>query len=106
MSKAAVATIDVSSLTSWKSFISILIIGLLFFIFGFVTWVNAILIPYFKIACELSNFQSYFVAFAFYISYFIFSVPSSYLLKRYGFKKGMMVGFWIMAAGAFVFIPA
>ena len=97
---------DVGSVTKRDSLISILIIGLLFFIFGFVSWINAILIPYFRIACELTNFQSYFVAFAFYISYFIMSVPSSYLLKRVGFKKGMMYGFWVMATGAFIFIPA
>jgi len=78
----------------------------MFFVFGFTTWVNAMLIPYLKIACQLSNFQSYFVAFAFYISYLIISVPVSYLLKRTGFKKGMSLGFWIMAAGAFVFVPA
>lgn len=100
------ATIDVASLSRRDSIISILIIGMLFFIFGFVSWVNAILIPYFKIACELTNFQSYLVAFAFYISYFIMSVPSSYLLKRVGFKKGMMAGFWAMALGAFIFLPA
>jgi len=82
------------------------IIGMLFFTFGFVTWVNAILIPYFKIACELNNFQSYLVAFAFYISYLVISVPAGYLLRRTGFKKGMMIGFWIMAFGAFVFIVA
>src|ERR1700738_123879 len=89
-----------------ETFISMLIIGALFFIFGFVTWVNSILIPYFKIACELTNFQSYLVAFAFYISYFIMSVPSSYLLKTVGFKKGIMLGLWVMALGAFIFIPA
>ena len=82
------------------------IIGMLFFVFGFVTWVNAILIPYFKIACELNNFQSYLVAFAFYISYLVISVPAGYLLRAVGFKKGMMIGFWIMAFGAFVFILA
>jgi FHS family L-fucose permease-like MFS transporter len=98
--------IDARSLTRTQSFLATIQIAVLFFIFGFVTWINALLIPYFKIACELTNFQSYLVTFAFYISYFIFSVPSSYLLKRFGFKKGMMVGFWIMAAGAFVFIPA
>jgi len=87
-------------------YLSILIVGGLFFIFGFVTWINAILIPYFKIACELSNFQSYLVAFAFYISYFIMAVPSSLLLKRTGFKRGMMVGFFTMALGAFIFIPS
>jgi len=98
--------IEISSLTKRETIISVFIIGLLFFIFGFVSWVNAILIPYFKIACELTNFQSYLVAFAFYISYFIMSVPSSYLLKKVGFKKGMMIGFWTMALGAFIFVPA
>lgn len=101
-----VAAVEVSSLTKRDTFISILIIGILFFIFGFVSWVNAILIPYFKIACELTNFQSYLVTFAFYISYFIMSVPSSFLLRKVGFKKGMMIGFWAMALGAFIFVPA
>lgn len=94
------------SLTKRETNISIAIIGMLFFVFGFVSWINAILIPYFKIACELTNFQSYLVAFAFYISYLIFSVPSSYLLKSVGFKKGMMFGFLTMAMGAFIFVPA
>ena len=98
--------VDVSSLTKMQTKISTLILGGLFFIFGFVTWINAILIPYFKIACELTNFQSYLVAFAFYISYFIMSVPSSYLLKSVGFKKGIMFGLWVMALGVFIFIPA
>src|SRR5687768_7517377 len=106
MSKPIALSVDVSSLTRRDTLVSIGIIGLLFFIFGFVSWVNAILIPYFKIACELTNFQSYLVAFAFYISYFAMSVPSAYLLKRIGFKKGMMVGFWIMALGALIFVPA
>lgn len=86
--------------------VSIGIIGLMFFIFGFVSWVNAILIPYFKIACELSNFESYLVAFAFYISYLVMSMPSSFLLKKLGYKNGIMAGFWIMALGAFLFVPA
>src|SRR3954471_5459361 len=106
MSKPIAATIEVSSINKRDTFISILIIAMLFFIFGFVSWVNSILIPYFKIACELNNLQSYLVTFAFYISYFVMSVPSAYLLKKAGFKKGMMTGFWIMALGAFIFIPA
>jgi glucose/galactose transporter len=100
------ASVDSRSLTKTQSFLATIQIAVLFFIFGFVTWVNALLIPYFKIACELTNFQAWLVTFAFYISYFFFSVPSSYLLKRYGFKNGMMVGFWIMAIGAFIFVPA
>ncbi len=101
-----IQSIQVGSLSKRDTTISIFIIGVLFFIFGFVSWVNSILIPYFKIACELSNFRSYLVTFAFYISYFVMSVPSSYLLKSVGFKKGMMIGFWVMAIGAFIFVPA
>ncbi len=95
-----------SDLSPRETAVSIGIIGVLFFIFGFVSWVNAILIPYFKIACELTHFEAYLVTFAFYISYLLFSVPASFLLKRTGFKRGMMIGFWIMSAGAFLFVPA
>src|SRR5690606_10659486 len=84
----------------------IIIIGVLFFIFGFVTWLNSVLIPYLKIACELNNFESYLVAFAFYISYLIMAVPSAWVLKKTGFKRGMSVGLIIMAVGALIFIPA
>ena len=84
----------------------ILIIGVMFFVFGFVTWINSILIPYFKIACELTHFQSYLVAFAFYISYLVMSVPASMLLKKVGFKRGMMAGFFVMSFGAMLFVPA
>jgi len=106
MTSTATASIEVRSLTKKDTTISILIIGVLFFIFGFVSWINAILIPYFKIACELTHFKAYLVTFAFYISYFIMSVPSSFLLKKTGFKKGMMIGFWAMSLGAFIFVPA
>src|SRR5665213_3405070 len=98
--------VKMDTISKPDTIIPILIIGSLFFIFGFISWINSILIPFFKIACELTNFESYLVTFAFYISYLVFSVPSSYLLKRVGFKKGMMIGFWIMAIGAFIFIPA
>jgi FHS family L-fucose permease-like MFS transporter len=104
--KSASVAIKVEDLTKYETTISIFLIGLMFFIFGFVSWVNSILIPYFKIACELTSFQAYLVAFAFYIAYFVMSVPSSYLLKAVGFKKGMMIGFWCMALGAFIFVPA
>ena len=92
--------------TDKSSVLPISIIGSLFFIFGFVTWLNGILIPYFKIACDLTNFQSLFVAFAFYISYTVMALPSSWVLKKTGFKRGMMIGLFVMAAGTFTFIPA
>jgi glucose/galactose transporter len=89
-----------------STFIPMLIIGALFFIFGFITWLNGTLIQYFKIACELNTFESLLVAFAFYISYFFMALPSSWILKKTGFKKGMMLGLLVMAIGALVFIPA
>lgn len=82
------------------------IIGSLFFIFGFITWLNSVLIPYLRIACELNNLESYLVTFAFYIAYFVMAIPSSWVLKRSGFKKGMSIGLAIMAVGALIFIPA
>lgn len=99
-------TVTPGTLSRRDTRISLLIIGVMFFVFGFVTWINAILIPYFKIACELTNFQSYLVAFAFYIAYLVMSLPASYLLERTGFKKGMMIGFFVMSAGALIFVPA
>lgn len=85
---------------------SVTIIGLFFFIFGFVTWLNGILIPFLRTACELNDFQAYFVTFAFYVSYFVMALPSSAVLKKTGFKNGMSLGLWIMAAGAMIFVPA
>ena len=84
----------------------IVIIGALFFVFGFVTWLGSVLIPYFKIACELNNFESYLVAFAFYISYLVMAIPSARILSFTGYKKGMSLGLLIMAGGALLFIPA
>jgi FHS family L-fucose permease-like MFS transporter len=89
-----------------SSIIPITIIGILFFIFGFVTWLNGTLIPYLKIACELNTFQSLLVAFAFYISYFVMALPSSWILQKTGFKNGMMLGLVVMAIGTLLFIPA
>ncbi|WP_372919643.1 sugar MFS transporter [Salegentibacter sp.] len=85
---------------------SIIIIGALFFIFGFVTWLNSVLIPYLQVANELNNFESYLVVFAFYISYLVMAIPSAWVLKNTGFKKGMSLGLGVMALGAILFIPA
>jgi FHS family L-fucose permease-like MFS transporter len=84
----------------------VLIIGALFFVFGFVTWLNSVLIPYLKLACELNNFESYLVAFSFYIAYLVMAIPSAWVLKKTGFKRGMSVGLGIMALGCLIFIPA
>jgi FHS family L-fucose permease-like MFS transporter len=106
MEKSVKKTIENTAETNKNYWTSIAMIGILFFIFGFVTWLNGILIPYLKIACELTTFQSLLVAFAFYISYFVMALPSSWVLGKTGFKNGMMVGLLIMAVGALIFIPA
>lgn len=84
----------------------IIIIGILFFVFGFVTWLGSVLIPYLQIACELKEVASYFVAFCFYISYAVMAVPAASVLQKTGYKKGMFLGLLIMASGAALFIPA
>lgn len=85
---------------------SMFVIGSLFFVFGFVTWLNNILIPYMRTACELtSQVQAYLVPFAFYIAYFVMSIPSSYVLKKTGYGNGMALGLIIMAVGCMLFIP-
>jgi glucose/galactose transporter len=99
-------TVSVGSLSNRDTITGMVIIAFMFFMFGFTSWINAILIPYFKISFDLTHVQSYLVTFAFYISYLLFSVPASYLLKKVGFKRGMMIGFWVMSTGAFLFVPA
>jgi glucose/galactose transporter len=86
---------------------AIVIIGILFFVFGFVTWLNGTLIPFLKLACQLNNdIQAFFVTFAFYMAYFFLAIPSSMILKKTGFKNGMSLGLLVMAIGSLVFVPA
>ncbi len=92
--------------TKHSSLLPMLIIGTLFFIFGFVTWLNGSLIPFLKIICELNDFQALLVTFAFYIAYTTMAYPMSFILTKTGYKNGMAIGLGIMAAGALLFIPA
>ena len=84
----------------------LIIIGILFFVFGFITWANGVLIPYFRVGLELNNFQSTWVAFSAYVAYFVMAIPSAWILKRTGYKKGMFIGLLVMALGTLLFIPA
>jgi glucose/galactose transporter len=84
----------------------LLIIGLLFFVMGFITWVNGTLITFFKKAFSLDNTSSYLVTFAFFISYTIMAIPCSMVLKKTGFKNGMSLALIVMAVGTLIFIPA
>jgi MFS transporter, FHS family, L-fucose permease len=86
---------------------SLFIFGAFFFIFGFVTWINSSLMPYLKLSCNLdSDTKSFLVTFAFFIAYFVLAIPSSWILKKTGYKKGMSLGLLVMALGAALFIPA
>lgn len=97
---------DLSESSQKSYFVSISIIGLLFFIFGFVTWLNGSLIPFLKIACELNQAEAYLVSLAFYISYTLMALPMSAVLLKTGYKNGMVLGLVGMAVGALIFIPA
>ena len=86
---------------------AIVIIGILFFVFGFVTWLNGTLIPFLKLACQLENdIQAFFVTSAFYMAYFFLALPSSMIISKTGYKNGMAWGLLIMALGSLIFIPA
>lgn len=97
---------DYPSKTNKKNIIPIAIIASLFFIFGFVTWINGALIPFMKTINELTEAQSYLVASASYISFVLMALPASYLIKKVGYRLGMSIGLLVMALGALVFLPA
>jgi len=99
-------TISETSNSKNNSFVPILIIAGLFFIFGFVTWINGALIPFMKTINELTTAQSLLVASASYISFVVMALPASYILTKIGYRKGMSLGLFVMAIGALVFIPA
>ena len=104
--RSQITNVDMQQ-TAKNNTYAIVIIGILFFVFGFVTWLNGTLIPFLKLACQLkTDTQAFFVTFSFYMAYFFLAIPSSYVLKRTGYKNGMALGLFIMAIGSVIFIPA
>ena len=81
----------------------VIVIGALFFIFGFVTWLNGPLITFVKLAFDLDDVNAFLVPMAFYLSYFFLALPSSWILRRTGMKRGMALGLFVMAVGALLF---
>ncbi|QKZ13156.1 sugar MFS transporter [Spirosoma sp. KUDC1026] len=87
--------------------VPLIIIGVLFFTFGYVTWTNGVLIPFLKIVCNLKeDWQAFLVTSAFYMAFTFLAIPSSAILRKTGFKNGMIVGLGIVALGSLIFIPA
>ncbi|WP_045837667.1 sugar MFS transporter [Hyphomicrobium sp. 99] len=81
----------------------VIAIGVLFFIFGFVTWLNGPLITFVKLAFNLDDVNAFLVPMAFYLSYFFLALPASAILRRTGMKRGMAIGLFVMAIGSVVF---
>jgi MFS transporter, FHS family, L-fucose permease len=84
----------------------LVLMAILFALFGCVTWLNGVLIPFLKILCDLTTFEALLVTFAFYIAYFVMALPSARVLQTTSYQRGLSYGIWIMAAGTVVFIPA
>ena len=86
--------------------IPFILITSLFFMWGIANNLNGILIPHLRKALELSNMQSTFVDTAVYMAYFLMAIPSGIILKKFGYKKGIIMGLLIFSAGALLFLPA
>lgn len=97
MSATATVSRPVSQATS------IAIIGALFFIIGFFTWINGPLITFVKLAFDLDDVNAFLVLMVFYLSYFFLALPAAWLLKLTGMKKGLALSLFVMAAGAAMF---
>lgn len=82
---------------------SIAIVGGLFFIIGFFTWINGPLITFVKLAFDVSEISAFLVLMVFYLSYFFLALPSSWILKGTGMKKGLALSLAVMAVGAMMF---
>lgn len=86
--------------------IPLMIIGGLFFIFGFVTWQNGALIPYLQMVCQLTETEALLVTFSFYFAYTAMALPSASIIERFGYKNSMALGLLCLVAGFLIYIPA
>src|SRR5438309_3279535 len=82
------------------------VVTTLFFMWGFLTCLNDILVPHLKSIFDLSYARVMLVQFAFFSAYFLFSIPWSKVVNRIGYQRTMVVGLLTMALGAFLFVPA
>jgi FHS family L-fucose permease-like MFS transporter len=89
-----------------KYLIPFILVTILFFLWGFAHNLNPILIPHLKKACQLTDFQSALIDSSFFVAYFVMAIPAGLVMKKYGYKSGIILGLIIFAVGAFMFIPA
>ena len=89
-----------------KFLFAFILVTSLFFLWAFLHNTNPILIPHLKKACQLSDTQSSFIDLAVYFGYFLVAIPAGLVMHKYGYKKGIIIGLCLYAAGALLFIPA
>ncbi len=86
--------------------LSFAILTTLFFLWGLLTSLNDILVPHLKAAFELKHWQAQLIQFFFFGAYFLMSIPAGMIIRRVGYKRGIVIGLLLMGLGAFVFYPA
>lgn len=86
--------------------IPLILVISLFFLWAFVHNLEPILIPHLKKACQLSDLQSALIDSAVYVGYFLMALPAGFVMKKYGYKKGILIGLVLYAFGALLFLPA
>ena len=89
-----------------SSLLPMMIIGGLFFIFGFITWLNGALVPFLQIVCDLNEIQAILIASTFYFAYVVMALPMAKVLDITGYRKAMSVGLGLISAGCLLYIPA
>src|SRR5690606_30991470 len=86
--------------------IPFILVTMLFFLWAFVHNLEPILIPHLKKACQLTDLESALIDSAVYIGYFLMAIPAGLFMKRFGYKKGILLGLALYAGGALLFLPA
>ncbi|WP_247231642.1 L-fucose:H+ symporter permease [Telluribacter sp. SYSU D00476] len=103
---SAKSNVKTSSASGSSYFLPLALVTSLFFLWGLANSLNGTLIKQFQIALDLNRFQAGIIDFAFYMGYFFMALPAGYFMRRYGYKKGILFGLLLYAAGAFLFYPA
>jgi len=91
---------------SKRNLLALVLITSLFFFWGFVHNLDPVLIPHLKRAFSLSDLETALIDFSVFIAYFIMALPAGFLMKKYGYKFGIILGLLLFSVGSFLFIPA
>src|SRR6266702_4958743 len=106
MANVTVKSPTTASETSTAYTGALAIVTTVFFMWGFVTVLNDILVPHLKALFELNYTQTMLIQFTFFSAYFLMSIPSSRILARVGYQRSIVIGLSVMGLGALLFVPA